>query len=92
MIAKPSASETCDWKANNSESLCRRGEQVRANFLQIWVCVKDLSLLSKKVLLVLMSKSVSGESLLESLGFSKGGKFTTMIKNVTEGKKKSSKA
>ena len=69
---KPLASEICDCKASNSESLCHGGERVTADFLQIWVCVKDLSLLSKKVLLVLMSKSVSGESLLESLGFSKG--------------------
>ena len=69
---KTSTSETCDCKVSISESFCHGGERVSADFLQIWVCVKDLSLLSKKVLLVLMSKSVSGESLLESLGFSKG--------------------
>ena len=72
---KPLASETCDCKASNPESLCCGGERVSANFLQIWVCAKDLSLLSKKVLPVLMSKSISGESLLESLGSSKGETF-----------------
>ena len=59
---KPLASETCDCKASNSESLCHEGEQVNADFLQIRVCAKDL-LLSKKVLPVLVSKGISGESL-----------------------------
>ena len=68
-------SETCDCKASNSESLCCGGEQVSANFLQIWICVNDLSLLSKKVLPVLVSKGVSRKSLLESLGSSKGETF-----------------
>ena len=40
-MEKPSASETCDCKACNSESLSRRGEWVSADFLQIWVCAKD---------------------------------------------------
>ena len=40
----------------------------------MWVCVKDL-LLSKKVLPVLVSKGVSGESLSELLGSSKGELF-----------------
>ena len=71
---EPSASEICDCKASNSESLCRGGEWVSADFLQIWVCVKDL-LLSKKVLPVLVSKGVSGESLSELLGSSKGEIF-----------------
>ena len=73
-MENPLASETCDCKASNSESLCRGGEWVSADFLQIWVCVKDL-LLSKKVLPVLVSKGVSGESLLEPLGSSKGETF-----------------
>ena len=39
-----------------------------------YVCVKDLSLLSRKVWSVFVSKSVSGE-LSESLGSSKGETF-----------------
>ena len=70
----PSASETCDCKASNSESLCR-WERVSADFLQIWVCAKDSSLLSRKVLPVWVSKIVSGQSLSESLGPSKGESF-----------------
>ena len=57
---KPSASETCDCKASNSESLYREGE---------WV---GRLLLFRKVLSVWMSKGVLGESLPESLGSSKG--------------------
>ena len=68
------ASQTWDCKASSLESLCRKGEWVNVNFLQIWVCVKDL-LLSKKVLPVLVSKGVSGESLSELLGSSKGETF-----------------
>lgn len=73
-VEKPSASETCDCKASDSESLCHKGEWIGSNFLQIWVCAKALSLLSRKVLPVLVSKSVSGES-SESLGPSKGETF-----------------
>ena len=74
-MEKPSESETCDCKASNSESLCHGGEQVSAHFLQIWVCAKDLSLLFKKVLPVLVSKGVSEKSLSELLGSSKGETF-----------------
>ena len=69
---KPSASETCDCKASNSESLCHEGEWVGSKFLQLRVCGKNLLLLFRKVLLVLMSKCVLGESLPESLCSSKG--------------------
>ena len=72
---KPSGSETCDCKASISEHFCHGGEWVCTDFLQIWVCTKDLWLLSKKGLPVLMSKSVSGEWLLESLGSSEGETF-----------------
>ena len=72
---KPSGSETCDCKASNSESFCHGREWVHIDFLHIWVCTKDLSLLYKKGLPVLMSKRVSGESLLESLGSSKEETF-----------------
>ena len=61
-VDKPLASETCDCKASSSKSLCHKGEWVGSNFLQIWVCAKDLSLLSRKVLPVLVPQSVSGES------------------------------
>ena len=77
-VGKPSASETYDCKASNPESLCCGGERVNVDFLQVWVCVKDSSLLSRKVLPVLVSKSVSGESLSESLGSSKGETFRVM--------------
>ena len=73
-MEKALVSETCDCKASNSESLCHGGEQVSANFLQIWVCAKDL-LLSKKVFPVLVSKGVLGELLSELLGSSKGETF-----------------
>ena len=63
---KPSSSESCDCKASNSESLCHEGEWVVSNFLQIWDCAKDLSLLSR---------CVSGESLSESLGSRKRETF-----------------
>ena len=71
---KPWASESCDCKASNSESLCHEGEWVGSNFLQIWDCAKDL-LLSRKVFPVLVSKSISGESLSESLGSRKRETF-----------------
>ena len=71
-VEKPSASETCDCKASNSESLCHEGEWVGSTFLQLRVCGKNLLLLFRKVLSVLMSKGVFGESLPESLGSSKG--------------------
>ena len=74
-VEKPSASETCHCKASDSESLCHEGEWVGSNFLQLWVCARDLSLLSRKVLPVLVSKSVSGELLSESLCPSKGETF-----------------
>ena len=69
---KPLASEICDGKAINSESLCCRGERLSTDFLQIRVCAKDLSLLSRRALPVLVSKNILGESLLESLGSNKG--------------------
>ena len=68
-------SETCDCKASNSESLCCGGEWLSADFLQVWVYAKDLSLLFRRVLPVLVSKSVSGESLSELLGSNKGETF-----------------
>ena len=54
---KPSASETCDCKASNSESLCPEGGKL---------------LSFRKVLSVLMLEGVLGESLSKSLGFIKG--------------------
>ena len=54
---KPSASETCDCKASNSESLCREA---------------GILLLFRKVLSVLMLKGVLRELLPKSLGSIKG--------------------
>ena len=54
---KPSASETCNCKASNSESLCWEAGRL---------------LLFRKVFSVLMLKGVLGESLSKSLGFIKG--------------------
>ena len=71
-VEKPSASETCDCKGSSSESLCHEGEWIGSTFLQLRVCGKNLLLLFRKVLSVLMSKGVLGESLPESLGSSKG--------------------
>ena len=48
------------------------GEWVDSKFLQLRVCVKNLLLLFREVLSVLMSKGVLGESLPESLGSRKG--------------------
>ena len=73
-VEKLSGSETCDSKASNSESFCHGGEYIPI-FSQIWVCTKDLSLLSKKGLPVLVSKSVSAESFLASLGSIEGETF-----------------
>ena len=68
-------SETWDCKASNLESLCRKWELVNVDFLQIWACVKELSLSSLNALPVLVSKGVSGEPLSELLGSSKGETF-----------------
>ena len=76
-VEKPSASETCDCKASNSESLCHKGEWVGSIFLPISVCAKDLSLLCRKVLSVLVSQSISEES-SEQLGFIKRENFGFM--------------
>ena len=53
------------------QSLIHGGEQVSAGFLQIWVCAKDLSLLSRRALPLWVSKNISEESLLASLGSNK---------------------
>ena len=55
---KPSASETCNCKARNSESLCWEAGRLS---------------LFRKVLSVLMLKGILGELLSKSLGFIKGG-------------------
>ena len=56
-VEKQSASETCNCKASNSESLCFEGGRL---------------LLFRKVLSVLMLKGVLRESLPESLGSIRG--------------------